>query len=50
MENLNANLVKAEYAVRGAIAIKSVEYQDGLKDGAKLPFDKVLQCNIGECF
>jgi alanine transaminase len=46
--NLNANVLKAEYAVRGAIAVKAQEYQKALRDGAKLPFTKVLQCNIGE--
>jgi len=46
--SLNANVLKAEYAVRGAIAVKASEYQKALKDGAELPFTKVLQCNIGE--
>ena len=46
--NLNANVLKAEYAVRGAIAMKAGEYQKALRDGAQLPFTKVLQCNIGE--
>lgn len=47
-ENLNSCVLKAEYAVRGAIAVKSQEYQDALKNGADLPFSKVVQCNIGE--
>lgn len=46
--NLNPNVLKAEYAVRGAIAVKAQEYQKALRDGAELPFTKVLQCNIGE--
>jgi alanine transaminase len=46
--SLNANVLKAEYAVRGAIAVKASEYQKALRDGAELPFSKVLQCNIGE--
>jgi alanine transaminase len=48
VSNLNANVLKAEYAVRGAIAVKAAEYQKALRDGAELPFTKVLQCNIGE--
>jgi len=47
-DNLNPYLLKAEYAVRGAIAVQSQQYQKQLKDGVKLPFGKVLQCNIGE--
>lgn len=46
--SLNPNVLKAEYAVRGAIAVKASEYQKALRDGAELPFSKVLQCNIGE--
>jgi alanine transaminase len=48
VHNLNPKLLKAEYAVRGAIAVKSQDYQQQLKDGKLLPFNKVLQCNIGE--
>ncbi|PSC68925.1 alanine aminotransferase 2 [Micractinium conductrix] len=47
LSTLNPNLVAAEYAVRGAIAIKSATYQQQLKEGKELPFDKVYQCNIG---
>ena len=49
-DNLNPCLLKAEYAVRGAIAVKSSTYQSELVAGEKLPFNKVLQCNIGEWF
>lgn len=49
VKTLNQNVVEAEYAVRGAIAIKSAAYQQQLKEGKgdDLPFDKVYQCNIG---
>lgn len=47
-ENLNPRLLEAEYAVRGPIARKAQEYEKALKDGADLPFRKVLQCNIGK--
>ena len=48
VDNLNPCLLKADYAVRGAIAVKSQEYQKALKEGADLPFSKILACNIGE--
>ncbi|KAL4855137.1 Alanine aminotransferase 2 [Chlorella vulgaris] len=42
VKTLNQNVVEAEYAVRGAIAIKSAAYQQQLKEGKgdDLPFDK----------
>ncbi|KAL4095758.1 hypothetical protein PRIC1_009130 [Phytophthora ramorum] len=47
-ETLNPNIVKAEYAVRGALVLRSNEYEDRLARGDKsLPFDKVIPCNIG---
>ncbi|PRW60642.1 alanine aminotransferase 2 [Chlorella sorokiniana] len=48
VDTLNPNLLKAEYAVRGAIAIKSAQYSQQLAEGGSgLPFDKIYQCNIG---
>ncbi|KAL4421585.1 hypothetical protein ABPG75_010876 [Micractinium tetrahymenae] len=48
VKTINHDVVAAEYAVRGAIAIKSTAYQEQLKEGKDgLPFDKVYQCNIG---
>ncbi|GMF54327.1 unnamed protein product [Phytophthora fragariaefolia] len=45
---VNPNIVKAEYAVRGALVLRSVQYTDRLARGDKsLPFDKVIPCNIG---
>ncbi|KAG2776263.1 Alanine aminotransferase 1, partial [Phytophthora cactorum] len=45
---INPNIVKAEYAVRGALVLRSNEYEDRLANGDKsLPFDKVIPCNIG---
>ncbi|KAE8996701.1 hypothetical protein PR002_g19248, partial [Phytophthora rubi] len=45
---VNPNVVKAEYAVRGALVLRSVQYSDRLARGDKsLPFDKVIPCNIG---
>jgi len=37
-----------EYAVRGELAIKAMEYDEIIKTGKhELPFDKVIYCNIG---
>lgn len=44
----NPKVIAAEYAVRGAIAIKAQDYKKQLANGQKLPFDKVLACNIGK--
>ncbi|KAG2999274.1 hypothetical protein PC121_g20330, partial [Phytophthora cactorum] len=47
-DTINPNIVKAEYAVRGALVLRSNEYEDRLANGDKsLPFDKVIPCNIG---
>jgi alanine transaminase len=47
-ENLNPKVLAAEYAVRGAIAVRATELAAELAAGKKLPFDKVIACNIGE--
>ena len=44
VNNLNKNVIKAQYAVRGAIVSKAAEYEEDLKNGKKLPFDKLLYC------
>ncbi|KAL3673308.1 hypothetical protein V7S43_001025 [Phytophthora oleae] len=47
-DTVNPNIVKAEYAVRGALVLRSNEYEDRLARGdVSLPFDKVIPCNIG---
>lgn len=55
-ENINPNLKKAQYAVRGAIATKSEDYRHKLAamvagidnaDTTQLPFDAVISANIG---
>ncbi|ETL37302.1 hypothetical protein L916_10950, partial [Phytophthora nicotianae] len=47
-DTINPNIVKAEYAVRGALVLRSNEYENRLANGDKsLPFDKVIPCNIG---
>ncbi|TMW68812.1 hypothetical protein Poli38472_006280 [Pythium oligandrum] len=47
-ESINPHVLKAEYAVRGPLVLRSVEYTKRLNNGDKsLPFDKVIPCNIG---
>ncbi|KAF8940952.1 pyridoxal phosphate-dependent transferase [Dissophora ornata] len=45
--NMNPNVRKAEYAVRGALAIKSEKLKVDLANGVSLPFKRVVGCNIG---
>ena len=49
IENINQNVRKAEYAVRGELAIKSEQYRAQLLkgEGQDLPFDTVISANIG---
>ncbi|KAK6073418.1 aminotransferase class I and II [Seiridium cupressi] len=49
VKNINQNLVKAEYAVRGELAVKSEEYRAKIKKGDtdNLPFKQVISANIG---
>lgn len=45
---INPRIVEAEYAVRGAIVLRSNDYAKQLAAGDKsLPFDKIIACNIG---
>lgn len=49
-ERMNKNVLEAQYAVRGAIPLRAEELRDHLEehgDKAGLPFDKVVNCNIG---
>lgn len=46
--DINPHLVSAEYAVRGAIVLRSAEIKRKLKENPDaFPFDKVVECNIG---
>ncbi|KAF2760345.1 alanine aminotransferase 2 [Pseudovirgaria hyperparasitica] len=49
VENINQNIRKAKYAVRGELALKSEQYRAQLREGGKndLPFDKIISANIG---
>jgi alanine transaminase len=48
IDNINPNVVAAQYAVRGELAQKSEDYRARLRAGDKtLPFDEVISANIG---
>jgi alanine transaminase len=47
VSNLNPNVLNAEYAVRGAIAIKAQDYAEKMRQGEDLGFQSIVQCNIG---
>lgn len=49
LSNINENIVKMEYAVRGPIPARAVELIRELKAGAQLPFTEVIRANIGDC-
>lgn len=44
---MNARVAAAKYAVQGAIPMCAAEHQKAIAGGAKLPFDRLLWCNIG---
>ncbi|GLE09177.1 hypothetical protein PINS_up020768 [Pythium insidiosum] len=47
-ESINPRVLQAEYAVRGPLVLRSLEYTKRLANGdTSLPFDKVIPCNIG---
>ncbi|KAG0209373.1 hypothetical protein BGX28_010361 [Mortierella sp. GBA30] len=45
--NMNPRVRKAEYAVRGELAIRSEEIKVKLGNGGSFPFQRVVGCNIG---
>ncbi|XP_061378378.1 alanine aminotransferase 1 isoform X2 [Danaus plexippus] len=48
LENLNPNIIKLEYAVRGPLVIRAGEIEKELEKGASKPFQKVIRANIGD--
>ena len=46
-ETLDPKLFNAEYAVRGAVALRAAELKRELASGENLPFDELILCNIG---
>lgn len=49
VKDLNQNLVNAQYAVRGELAVKAEAHRQALLDpsAASLPFKQVISANIG---
>ena len=47
LNNINPHLVKSQYAVRGEVAVKIAELDSKLRQGQRLPFSEVIQCNVG---
>ncbi|XP_067948201.1 alanine aminotransferase 1-like [Watersipora subatra] len=47
--NMNPNVKRMEYAVRGPIVQKAVKIQDDLNSGKEMPFTEVVRANIGDC-
>ncbi|CAK1544807.1 unnamed protein product [Leptosia nina] len=48
MENINPNIVKLEYAVRGPLVTRAGEIEKELLKGASKPFKRVIKANIGD--
>lgn len=49
IENINQNIRKLEYAVRGPLVIRAVQLSKELNEGADKPFKSVINANIGDC-
>ena len=47
IETVGQNVKNTEYAIRGAIVQRADELGESLSKGKKLPFKKLLACNIG---
>lgn len=49
LENMNQNIKRMEYAVRGPLVIRANEIEKELQKGFKKPFSEVIKANIGDC-
>lgn len=47
LDQINQNLIHAEYQVRGITINRASEIANDMKNGVKYPFDKLVQLNIG---
>ncbi|KAL0871556.1 hypothetical protein ABMA27_004091 [Loxostege sticticalis] len=47
-QNLNPNVLKLEYAVRGPLVIRAAEIQKEIDQGASKPFKRVIRANVGD--
>ncbi|KAM7542464.1 hypothetical protein Aperf_G00000016298 [Anoplocephala perfoliata] len=48
-KEINPNMRKLEYAVRGPIVQRANEIEKSILRGEKKPFDSIIKCNIGDC-
>lgn len=49
LENINQNIRRLEYAVRGPLVIRAGQLNKDLNNGVKKPFSSVISANIGDC-
>lgn len=49
LDNINENVKRMEYAVRGPLVIRAGQIERELREGAKKPFNQVIRANIGDC-
>lgn len=47
LQKVSKHVLKAQYAVRGELVLKALQYEDQLRAQQKLPFNEVVYCNIG---
>lgn len=48
VDNMNPNIKKVEYAVRGPIVVRAAEIKKEVAKGVKKPFSEVISANIGD--
>uniref|UniRef100_A0A3Q3J1J9 alanine transaminase n=1 Tax=Monopterus albus TaxID=43700 RepID=A0A3Q3J1J9_MONAL len=48
MDNMNPNLKRIEYAVRGVLVQRAMQIEKELNEGVKKPFKEVIKANIGD--
>lgn len=49
LDNINQNIRRLEYAVRGPLVIRATQLNRELSQGAKKPFKSIISANIGDC-
>lgn len=49
LENMNPNVKRMEYAVRGPLVIRAGQIERELREGQKKNFTQVIRANIGDC-
>lgn len=47
IQTMNPLIKNVEYAVRGQLAIRAEELRQELAEGKEYPFDRIVNCNIG---